>query len=174
MIRLIGLDYAFGLNIVIGKCTTCYELRCGKLSQPLILSCTCGSTEFEKPPLYFLTNTTPTMIVFKFTNHNTDKSFVGTIITPEEKNPESKILPEIKYIRDFRTFKISKQLKKDLADDIENLEWEILSTPKTLLSAMIDEKLYISKYDTLHPNGYNTCSIIETLIKKTRKNATNN
>lgn len=108
------------------------------------------------------------MIIYKMTNHNTDKSFIGIVITPEKKKLAEKIAEEIKYIRDFRRFQIDPKLKKDLSEDMENLDFEVLSTPKSLSAAMLDEKLYINMHNTMTPDGYNKVCMVETLIKKAR------
>lgn len=110
------------------------------------------------------------MIIYKLTHVNTGKTFIGVIITTATKNLDKVVDQEVRYLRDFREFKINPKLKKALKSyGVGDFTTEILSTTKSLTSAMIEEKLYIGKYKALKPNGFNQVPMIETLIKRTKR-----
>lgn len=105
------------------------------------------------------------MIIYKLTDFNTDKTFIGVIVTSDTKKPDKKIEEELNYIRMFRDFKIDPKLKELLRNSqLENVGIKLLSTPKSFMQAMIEEKLYIRKYKSLKPHGYNQVPILETLM----------
>lgn len=108
------------------------------------------------------------MVIYKLTHVETGKNFIGVVITTATKNLDKVVEREVDYLRDFREFKIPKGLKRKLKKG-EDFEWNVLSTTKSLTSAMIEEKLYIGKYKALKPNGFNQVPMIETLIKRTKR-----
>lgn len=170
MIQLIGTGYYKNVNYIIGHCHSCREMAFGILTDNTTIKCECKTLTLRKPPLYYLKSNKCPMVIYKLTHVNTGKHFIGVIITTATKNLERIVDQEVKYIRDFREFKISPKLKKALKSyGVGDFTTEILSTTKSLTSAMIEEKLYIGKYKALEPDGFNQVPIVETLIKRTKR-----
>lgn len=169
MIELVGFQYYRERNIIFGTCATCHGIVSAVAGTPTKLTCTCDSTEYRKLPINYLIHNKPGMIIYKLTDSTTEKSFIGVIVTSDTKKPEQKIEEELEYIRVFREFKIDPKLKELLRGSQPEIDVQLLSTPKSFMQAMIEEKLYIRKYQTLKPNGYNQVPILETLMNWNKK-----
>lgn len=169
MINLLTFQYYRKQNVIFGRCSRCHSVVAKPLKTPFKLTC-CGTAEFDKLPLYYLIKNRPEMIVYKLTDFDTDKTFIGVVVTSDTKSPDKKVEEELNYIAKFRTFKIDPSLKELLrTSQLSSVGVKILSTPKSMLQAMIDEKLYISKYNSMVPNGFNQVHIIETLMNWNKK-----
>jgi hypothetical protein len=170
---LLGCEYRHGKNIIWAHCGSCHNYAQGMLDNKTILYCKCGKEELLKPVLYYLKSTTLRMIIYSLKHVDKNKEFIGVIITNNTvEKPKTTIPPEvfqeIEYLKNFRTYKIGGQLKKDLQKHpIDSGVWliETLCVTTSHTQALIEEKLHIKARKTLEPAGYNTCFMLETLRK---------
>lgn len=169
MIRLIGTGYYGKVNYLFGECDYCGAPAIGVIQDRPFIQCECEKQVMRKLPLYYLKSEGfPIMIIYKLTHKPSGKNFIGVIVTGKKKTEKeiSKAIDnEVNYLRDFRTFKISPELKKKLKSDDE-FTIKLLSTPRSMTKALIEERLYIHKYDALKPNGFNVAPYLTAIKNK--------
>ena len=161
--KLITYHYSYHQNHIIGQCDSCGEIVNGLAADVTVLKCRCGKTEFDKLPLHYLINNNPTMTLFLATHKASGKQFVGFTFDGSSSSYKSHMKQEMKNIMRRNTYP---ELAKDIKEyGLDSFKLEPLAFPQTTAQAAIQEKLHINMKNTMEPEGYNTCYVLEIINK---------